>query len=214
MSWQQRYLARYYGHAGWVDGTTEFHALCRSAVPAAGRILEIGAGPSNPTSRFLATLGPLDGLDPDPDVRGNDALARSFVLEGDAFPFVDSSYDACVSNYVLEHVPRPEAHLREVARVLRPGGAYVVRTPNRRHYAPLVASLTPHAVHRLLANRLRGLSAGAHDPYPTVYAMNTRGALTRGARAAGLSIETLRLVENCASWRRSRCTVSTRARCS
>lgn len=34
MAWQQQYIARFYGpDRGWVDGTTEFHALRKAAIP-------------------------------------------------------------------------------------------------------------------------------------------------------------------------------------
>jgi SAM-dependent methyltransferase len=196
MSWQQRALDRYYDRSrGFIDGTSEFHLLCASVIPSGARILEIGSGPSNPSSDFLATLGELTGLDVDPDVRGNRALRRSSVFDGGAFPFEDGAFDACVSNYVLEHVPDPLRHLAEVHRVLRPGGPYVFRTPNRYHYVALVSWLTPHWFHTLVANKLRGLPADAHDPYPTVYAINARGAVRRAAAASGLDVELLRMIE-------------------
>src|SRR5213592_324392 len=133
-TWQRRYLDRFYDRsAGWVDGTTEFHQLCAAVIPRGGRILEIGPGRNNPTSRFLATLGEVHGLDPDPAVRGNESLRSATVLEGDVFPWERERFDACVSNYVIEHLHDPAAHLREVRRVLRPGGRYVFRTPNRLH---------------------------------------------------------------------------------
>lgn len=194
--WQDAYLERFYRRRpGWVDGTTEFHELCARNVPRGGTILEIGAGPTNPTSRFLATLGTLDGIDPDPDVKTNAHLRRREVLAGDRFPFDDASYDACVSNYVVEHVKDGAAHLAEIGRVLKPGGAYVFRTPNRWHYVALVSSMTAHGFHRKVANRLRALDPNAHEPYPTAYVMNTRRAVERAAAAAGLAIETCRLVE-------------------
>lgn len=196
MSWQQRALDRYYDRSrGFIDGTAEFHGLCASVIPRGSRILEIGAGPSNASSDYLATLGELTGLDVDPDVRGNRALRESFVFDGGAFPFEDGAFDACVSNYVLEHVPDPPRHLAEVRRVLRPGGSYAFRTPNRFHYVAAVSSLTPHWFHRLVANRLRGLPAEAHDPYPTVYAINARGAVRRAAAASGLTVAVLRMIE-------------------
>jgi SAM-dependent methyltransferase len=195
-AWQERYLERFYDRsAGWVDGTTEFHRLCAAVVPAGGRILELGPGRSNPTSRFLATLGEVHGLDPDPASRANKSLRSAAVLEGAVFPWGTGSFDACVSNYVIEHVDDPAAHLREVGRVLRPGGTYVFRTPNRFHYVAVAAALAPHWVHRRLANRLRNLSPDAGDPHPTVYGMNSRRAVRRVAAQAGLVVEQLRLVE-------------------
>ncbi len=196
MSWQQDYLQRFYSRDdGWVDGTTEFHQLCADNIKLSSRVLEIGAGPPNETSRYLAGLGSLVGLDIDPDVRVNDALVEAHVFDGGEFPFKAGTFDACVSNYVLEHLRDPAQHLREVRRVLRVGGTYVFRTPNRWHYVPLVSSLTPHAFHRLVANRLRSLPLDAHDPYPTFYAMNTRGAVRRHAERSDLNVLSMRLIE-------------------
>jgi SAM-dependent methyltransferase len=190
--WRERYLARYYDRAnGWVDGTTLFHQLCLAKCPAGGRFLEVGAGPSNRTSRLLAGIGEVHGIDPDPDVENNDALATATVLSGEEYPYEDASFDACVSDYVLEHVADPEAHLREVRRVLKPGAPYVFRTPNLWHYAYLISRAAPQSVHVRLANRARALSEEAHDPYPTVYAMNTAGAVGRVAATAGFEVEIL-----------------------
>lgn len=63
MTWQASYLNRFYrSRVGWIDGTAEFWALCRESIPARGRVLEIGAGPTNSTSRFLAENYDLDGV--------------------------------------------------------------------------------------------------------------------------------------------------------
>ena len=198
MSWQQEYRERFYNPSrGWVDGTSEFHAMCAAHIPTGSTILEIGAGPTNPTSRYLSSLGRLSGVDIDPEVLSNDALADARVLEAHpfAFPFPDASLDACVSNYVLEHIEDPIVHLAEVARVLRPGGAYVFRTPNRYHYVSLVSRLTPHWVHEAIANRLRRLGEDARPPYPTHYRLNSRGAISRAAARTGLRVRELRMVE-------------------
>ena len=196
MSWQERAIARHYNRArGFVDGTTEFHRLCEAAIPPGSRLLEIGSGPSNASSDFFATRGTLTGLDIDPAVRGNRALTQAEVFDGGRFPFADATFDACVSNYVVEHVPNPPGHLDEVRRVLRPGGVYVLRTPNRFHYVALISASTPHWFHELVANRVRGLPEDAHAPYPTCYAMNTRSALRRLATASGLELEVLKMVE-------------------
>ena len=196
MSWQQDYMTRFYrSRPGWSDGTTEFHELCRSVVPPAAKILEIGAGPTNATSNFLATCGELHGLDPDASVNENSALASANVLMGADFPYPNESFDACVSNFVLEHVADPLRHFREVARVLRPGGTYVFRTPNRFHYVSVVAAATPHWFHELVSNALRKLPRDAHDPYPTYHRVNTRRIIRALAKEVGLDVVELRMVE-------------------
>lgn len=196
LGWQERYFSRfYYGKPGYTEGTEEFYRICERYIARRSRILEIGAGASNRTSRFLATIGEVHGLDPDPDVETNDALTSATVLHGNRFPIPDGSFDSCVSDYVVEHVKDGTRHLKDVARVLVPGGVYVFRTVNRFHYVGLIASATPHRFHTLVANRARRLPAGAHDPYPTVYAMNTTQAIRRAAKMARLDVERIDYVE-------------------
>jgi SAM-dependent methyltransferase len=196
MSWQERWLDRFYrSQPRWIDGTTEFHRLCARHIATGARILEIGAGPPNPTSAFLSSLGELHGVDPGAEIRSNGALAQAHVIDGDAYPYGDATFDAAVSNYVVEHVADPVAHLSEVKRVLRSGGVYIFRTTNVIHYVGLVAAMTPHWFHRLVANRLRNLPADAHDPWPTTYRMNTRRSVYEHAERAGLLVRSLSMVE-------------------
>ena len=195
MSWQQAYLDRFYGSPDHVDGTTEFHAMCAARIVPGATILDIGAGPTNPTSAYLSSLGPLSGVDVDPAVCSNVHLTDAHVLNTDRYPFSDCSFDACVSNYVLEHVTDPGSHLREVRRILRPGGVYLFRTPNRYHYIPSVSRLTPHWIHRAFANRLRNLDDQAPDPYPTCYRLNSRRAILRASALSGLRVLEMRMVE-------------------
>lgn len=57
-----------------------------------------------------------------------------------AVPFDDGTFDAVLSCGVLEHVPDPAGSLKELARVLRPGGTlYVYNLVNRRSYLERIA---------------------------------------------------------------------------
>jgi SAM-dependent methyltransferase len=196
LSWQDLIQTRFYNPAtGWVDGTTEFHRLIERSCIHGGEILEIGAGPENTTTAFLRSLGNVHGLDPDETVMANPDLTTATVLDGATYPFSDESFDTCVSNYVVEHLADPIGHLREVQRVLRPGGAYVFRTVNGWHYVALISRVTPDWVHKLVANRVRALPAETHAPYPTVYAMNSVHKIRTVARAVGLDLSLVQQVE-------------------
>jgi SAM-dependent methyltransferase len=184
----------YFSKPWYVSGTALFHELVKSRAPKNADILEIGAGPSNKTSDYLSTLGRVTGLDIDKAVKTNHALGEAHVFDGKQFPFPDHSFAVCVSNYVLEHVPDPDLHFKEVARVLRPGGIYLFRTPNIWHYVTIASRLLPHSVHLRLANRLRGLK-DAHDPYPTVYRANSQRAILRHAQNAALRVSALEMLE-------------------
>lgn len=189
--WQQTYLERFYPQTSWRrDGTADFYALIRKHCH--GTVLEIGAGPSNPTSDYLKTLGELHGVDIDPCVLDNQAL-QSVAVITDTLPFPDRVFDSCVSNYVCEHLDDPAQHLKETYRVLKRGGVYVFRTPNKFHYVTMVSSLTPHWFHLKVANKLRGIDG--HDPYPTRYRLNSRKQITRMAQDAGFKVEYIRHVE-------------------
>ena len=173
----QALYEKYYPSARFEGGTIPFHRLCQQQIASGAEILEIGSGPTNQTTEALSAIGSVTGLDIDPDVKNNKWLSNAHTFDGRRMPFADESFDACCSNWVLEHVQHPAEHFKEVARVLRPGGMYCFRTPNLFHYVSMGARIMPHSLHLLLANRLRSLDEGAHDPYHTWFRSNTRGKL-------------------------------------
>ena len=134
------------------DGSTAPPLFTRSAGPRFPRdaeILEVGPGVGNPTSAFLSSLWTVHGLDIDPAAARNPSLRSFHVLSGSTYPFPDETFGAVVSDYVVEHVENPSEHLREVFRVLVPGGVYALRTPNRlslrRHGGRRHPALVSHA---------------------------------------------------------------------
>ncbi len=175
-SWNNEYLDKYYRNLpGWVDGTTQFHELCKKYIYQESKVLEIGPGASNETSKFLSNITKeLIGLDIDDIIKKNIYVSKAFLYKGDRFPFPSNSFDVVVSNYVNEHIKNPDEHLKEVYRVLKKNGLYIFRTPNIYYYVTIVSKFSPHWFHKLIANRLRNLPEDYHDPYPTYYKFNSR----------------------------------------
>ncbi|WP_322823280.1 class I SAM-dependent methyltransferase [Chloroflexus sp.] len=79
---------------------------------------------------------------------------------GEALPLPDAAFDLAVAWDVLEHVQDPIAVLRELARVLRPGGHALITAINRRawidpHYHMRAINWLPRPVAELVI-KLRG----------------------------------------------------------
>lgn len=98
------------------------------------RVLEVGCGTGLVLARLAPHAASAVGVDLSP---GMLARARDRGLEvhegsATALPFGDHSFDVVCSFKVLAHVPDIEGALREVARVLRPGGVAILEFYNRR----------------------------------------------------------------------------------
>ena len=148
----------------------EIGALLRLGVPD-GRGLDLGCGDGKLTRVVLDWTGPrhLVGVDPDPFE--TEAACKTGLYEavhtapGDAIPELDGSFDFVISNSVLEHIPELEPVLREVARLLRPGGVFLFTVPGPGFHANLRGSLLPWSSRsRYLADLDKRL---LHLRYPT-----------------------------------------------
>jgi SAM-dependent methyltransferase len=132
------------------------------------------------------------GVDVDPRVRDNPLLDEGVIADAYQLPFQAESFDVAFAIYVLEHIEEPQTFVREIARVLRPGGVFLALTPNRLHYVSIVASLTPLGFHRWY-NRRRGRPA--EDTFPTYYRMNCRSVLERQFGQSGFETVQLAMIE-------------------
>lgn len=158
-------------------------------------LLDFGAGRGNVEQmNFKGIAGLVVGLDPEPAVFDNPFLDRAelFDIRANRIPLPDASFDVVIADNVLEHVGDPLATFKEIHRVLKPGGRFLAKTPNRWHYMPLIARLTPTWFHRYY-NRLRGRET--IDTFPTLYRCNTDRAVRQVARACGFMVRRMEFIE-------------------
>ncbi len=122
-----------------------------------GEVLEVGTGSgygveviAPNASRFVT----IDKHIPAPDVISapNVEFREATVPP---LPFADESFDCVISFQVIEHIKEDERFVAEVQRVLRPGGRFIVSTPN------IQMSLTrnPWHVREYTVDELRALLA-------------------------------------------------------
>ncbi len=76
-----------------------------------------------------------------------------YDMEVPPIDFENCSFDAVVSFQVIEHIENDMEFVREVARVLRPGGMFVVSTPNK----PMSLTRNPWHVREYNADELRNI---------------------------------------------------------
>lgn len=111
------------------------------------RLLDVGCGPGTITVGLAEAVAPAEAIGIDvvdavlDDARehartagvGSVRFERASVYE---LPYADASFDVAHANQVLQHLTRPVDALREVSRVLRPGGLVAVRDAD---YATMTA---------------------------------------------------------------------------
>ncbi|WP_322512148.1 class I SAM-dependent methyltransferase [Chloroflexus sp.] len=106
-------------------------------------IIDIGSGDG--TFVQIALPGKqIFGIDPRVNDTREAAQRRVYaglcVANGAALPFADGSFAAAISNCVLEHVEPLDQTLREVARVVRPGGPFVASVVGDRFARELLGT--------------------------------------------------------------------------
>src|SRR3954466_8190391 len=162
--WRRHPSACPYGQRFWVEAPHPFitrSRLLSALAPQPGEtVLEVGPGTGYYTLDVARTCGTLHIFDLQQEMldhtmrRAVDAgLANVVPRRGDArsLPYPDASFDAAYLVTVLGEIPDQDAALRELARVLRPGGRLVV--------GESAAAGDPHAV-MLRTLRRRTESAG------------------------------------------------------
>jgi SAM-dependent methyltransferase len=166
--------------------------ILQSVTPVS-QVLDIGAGAGIVSAmNFRGIAGRVCGIDPDSRVEQNPLLDEGRIADAGRIPYPDATFDLVFADNVMEHLDDPVGVLKEISRVLKPGGEFMFKTPNRTHYMPLIAGWTPHIFHQWI-NRRRGREEA--DTFPTLYRANSVAQVKAVAQASGLKIERIERIE-------------------
>ncbi|MGE5700147.1 MAG: class I SAM-dependent methyltransferase [Deltaproteobacteria bacterium] len=100
--------------------------IARFAGRIRGATLDVGCGRKPYEGLFHVTR--YVGLEIDTPANRSSKKADRFY-DGKVFPFGDGEFDSAVVNEVFEHVFNPDEFLRELNRVLKPGGLLLMTVP-------------------------------------------------------------------------------------
>jgi SAM-dependent methyltransferase len=117
-----------------------------------------------------------------------------YRIQGDILrlPFANNSFDLITSNMVFEHLKEPRIQLREISRILKPGGILIIHTPNALGYSTLIARFIPELIKYKVIRVLQ--SRKEEDVFPTYYRLNSTRAIENAAAFVGLGIKSIRLI--------------------
>ncbi|RZJ71932.1 class I SAM-dependent methyltransferase [Flavobacterium sp.] len=107
--------------------------LVNSMQASKGKILDIGAGTGDFLSVAKEDGWQVEAIEPSSKAR-KVAETKGISFSEETSAFTDESFDAITMWHVLEHVPDPEAQLRELHRLLKPDGSIIIAVPNHKSY--------------------------------------------------------------------------------
>ena len=147
--------------------------LVERHVEPRARILEYGAVPLLMTAALAALDYEVRAVDIAPErfagaIAGLDLDVSRCDVETEPVPFASQTFDAVLFNELFEHLRiDPVFTLREVRRVLRPGGTLLLSTPNLRSFRGLR--------NLLLHNQGHAVSAGVYEQYEKLATLGHMG---------------------------------------
>ena len=127
------------------------------------RLLEIGCSRGFLTQRVREELAPsTTGVDLNPEAIGNACVDGLSVMDAQALAYEDEAFDKIYSFHCIEHIPDLHGAIREMNRVLKPGGRILLVYPAE----PIRGLYVVPTAIILFGNALRAREIHLHKLWP------------------------------------------------
>jgi ubiquinone/menaquinone biosynthesis C-methylase UbiE len=148
-----------------------YFPLLASRIPsAASSVLDVGCGDGTFCTFVSRQNRVVVGVDSDPSVLASSTTGvRCLVASAEALPFADESFGAVTMTMVLHHLDDPERALRELVRVLEPGGVLLALGYGRYGgWRDMPHEVRDLATHQVVSRRMRPWEPPTRKALPTL----------------------------------------------
>lgn len=98
----------------------------------------------------------------------------------------DSSVDLVISRSVLEHISDVESVYKEINRILRPDGKFLLLIPNLFDYVSIISYMIPNRFHKTIVSKISGRPD--ENTFPTYYKSNTSMSIKSLSDKTGFNV--------------------------
>ena len=191
-TYRQRYARM---RSGWRPATEIYETVIRDQLMPDIVVLDIGCGRGGVLEQLGNIVQFPIGIDPDwlslAEHRLSD-LPRA-VATADQIPLKSESVDIVLCSWVLEHLSDPQHTFGEIARVLKPGGAFCFITPNKNSPVAWLNRVARPFQHFLVPFFYEREES---DTFPVLYRANSHLAIKKFSRDTGFTIFRLHQIKD------------------
>jgi ubiquinone/menaquinone biosynthesis C-methylase UbiE len=161
-----------------------YDALIARYIHPEAIVLDVGCSRGDPDLPSMTKARLCIGADLDIlGLRANTIDHACIMAPMGALPFADNTFDVIVCKWVVEHLADPAKDFAEARRVLKPGGALVILTPNAHSLFTLISRSMSYRVKQILKGKM--FETHEEDTFRTYYRANSVGRLSSLLRDAG-----------------------------
>lgn len=178
-------------HHDWEDSMVLLVKTLKELLPTEAHVFDAGCGHGNYLiDEMLDLWGTRLGMDiGEEQTVGNTSVQGIIYGNLERIPIPDNSFDVVTSLWVFEHLRKPKNVMKEMHRILKPGGLLVFATPNKKSLQVRFKKHLPNKMAIRLIKRIYGREE--QDVFPAYYRANTVGEIQRIAKQYPFEVKLL-----------------------